>query len=56
MVEDARFLYDKGGFFAQYLSGLKSRLAALGARKVYRGGAWYWVLKEDYKQGEVFDL
>lgn len=56
MVEDARLLYDRDNFFARYLTGLKSRLAALGARKVYRGGAWYWVLKEDYQPGEVFDL
>lgn len=56
MVEDARILYDRNGFFRNYLAGLKERLNRLGARKVYRGGAWYWVLKEDYKTGEEFEL
>ncbi|MBI4715493.1 MAG: hypothetical protein HY760_06120 [Nitrospirae bacterium] len=56
MVEDARILLDKGGFLADILAALRSRLAALGSRRVWRGNAWYWILKPDLKPGEVFDL
>jgi len=56
MVEDARLLYDRDGFLAGYLSRLKARLKDLGARRVRRGGAWYWLLKENYRPGEVFEI
>jgi predicted nucleotidyltransferase len=56
MVEDARLLYDRGGFLAGYLNRLKERLRALGAKRMRRGGAWYWVVKGDYTLGEVFEL
>lgn len=56
MVEDARILYDRGGFFGAALDRLRHRLAALGAKRVWRGNAWYWDLKPDYRPGEVFDL
>lgn len=56
MVEDARLLYDRDGFLAGYLARLRKRLKDLGARRVRRGGAWYWLLKEDYKPGEVFEI
>ncbi len=56
MLDDARILYDRNGFFRNYLAGLRERLNSLGAKKVYRGGAWYWVLKENYKIGEEFEI
>ncbi|HHW29471.1 MAG TPA: nucleotidyltransferase domain-containing protein [Syntrophomonadaceae bacterium] len=56
MLDDARILYDRNGFFRNYLDDLRKRLDKLGAKKVYRGGAWYWVLKEDYKIGEEFEI
>lgn len=56
MVDDARVLYDRDGFFAQQLARLKSRLVELGARRVWKGNAWYWDLKPDYQPGEVFEL
>lgn len=56
MTEDARVLYDRGGFFAQEMEHLKVRLRQLGARRIWRGSAWYWDLKPDYKPGEVFDI
>jgi predicted nucleotidyltransferase len=56
MIEDARILYDKNGFFASFLDRLKKRLQKLGAKKIKYGGAWYWVLKEDYKAGETFEI
>jgi len=56
MVEDARLLYDRNGFFAQQLARLKDRLVDLGAKRIWKGNAWYWDLKPDYKPGEVFEL
>lgn len=56
MVEDARILYDRDGFFAGVLARLKTRLARLGARRIWRGNAWVWDLKPDYRPGEVFEL
>ncbi len=56
MVEDARILYDEGGFFAGCLDHLRSRLRQLGAQRIRRGNAWHWVLKPDLKPGEIFEL
>ena len=56
MVEDARMLYDRNGFFAQRLNLLRNRLIELGSKRIWRGNAWYWDLKPDFRPGEVFDL
>ncbi len=56
MTQDARILYDKGGFLAARLARLSARLRELGARRIVRGNAWWWDLKPDYKVGEVFSL
>lgn len=56
MVDDAIILHDRGGFFAGVLDRLRARLAALGSRRIWRGNAWYWDLKPDYKPGEIFEL
>ncbi len=56
MVEDARILYDKNDFFRHRLGRLKNRLKELGAKRVWRGSTWHWVLKPDYKPGEVIEL
>ena len=56
MIEDARILYDSGGFFEGVLKELRERLDSLGSRMVWRGNAWYWILKPDYKHGEVFEI
>jgi len=56
MVEDSRFLYDKDGFFAGRLERLRGRLKELGAKRVWRGNVWHWVLKPDYKPGEAIEL
>ena len=56
MVEDARVLYDRNGFFANELTRLRSKLTQLGAKRVWKGNVWYWDLKPDYRPGEVFDL
>jgi hypothetical protein len=56
MVEDAVVLYDRNGFFARQLTRLRDRLGELGAKRIWRGNAWYWDLKPDYQLGEVFEL
>ena len=56
MVEDAKVLFDRGRFFSGILVKLRDRLKALGAKRVWRGNAWHWVLKPDFRPGEVFEL
>jgi len=56
LVHDARILVDREGFLQGILQGLRERLAELGAQRIWRGNAWYWDLKPDYRQGEVFEL
>ena len=56
MVEDALILHDKDDFFARRLARLRERLTALGAKRIWRGNAWYWDLKPDFRPGEIFDL
>lgn len=56
MVEDARILYDKNEFFAKRLEKLRTRLRELGAKRVWKGNVWHWVLKPDYRPGEVIEL
>ena len=56
MVYHRRILYDREGFMEQYLSGLSERLKRLGAKRVKRGNAWFWVLKPDYRHPEVIEL
>jgi uncharacterized protein len=56
MIDDARLLQDTGGFFQGFLDGFRHRLQMLGARRIWRGNAWYWELKPDLKPGEVFTL
>jgi hypothetical protein len=56
MTEDAIFLEDRDGFMQRALERLRARLATLGARRVWRGNAWYWDLKPDYRAGEIFEI
>lgn len=56
MVEDAALLYDRDNFFAQRLERLRKRLRQLGAKRIWRGNAWFWDLKPDFKPGEIFEL
>ena len=56
MVEEARILHDRGEFLRVYLDGLRARLRELGARRVMRGGGYYWQLKPDLKPGELITL
>jgi predicted nucleotidyltransferase len=57
MVTAHVLLYDRDGFFAAILQRLKKRLAELGSeRRVDKDGYEYWVLKPDFKPGEVIEL
>lgn len=56
MTDDARILYDREGFFRGALDRLRQRLADLGARRIWRGNAWFWDLKPDYQAGDLFEL
>jgi len=56
MVEDARILYDREGFFRNRLERLRERLRELGAVRKWQGNAWYWDLKPDYRWGDIIEL
>lgn len=56
MIEDVKILYDKDKFFENYLSELKEKLKKLGSKKVYFKGGYYWLLKPDYKPGDIIEL
>ncbi len=56
MVEDAVIVYDKDGFFRKVLEKLEKRLRELGSKRVWMGKKWYWVLKPDYRFGDVIRI
>ncbi len=56
MVFDLKILYDKNDFFWNYLADFKKRLDKLGAKRIVQGERWYWILKPDYKWGEVLEI
>lgn len=56
MVEDARILFDQNHFFKKRLERLRIRLKELGAKRIWRGNAWYWDLKPDYRPGDIIEI
>lgn len=56
MTEDVKILYDRDNFFQNYISDLKARLNKLGSKKVFFKGGYYWLLKPDYKPGDIIEL
>jgi predicted nucleotidyltransferase len=56
MIDEARILLDPDQVLHRHLQALSARLATLGARKVERGGGYYWELKPDYRWGERITL
>ncbi len=56
MVDDARLLYDRDGFFRSVLDRLRETLTRLGSERRQRGGTRYWVLKPGLKLGEIIEL
>lgn len=57
VVEDGIIVYDRGGFIERVMEGFRSRLEALGARRIFlEDGSWYWDLKPSIKRGEVVEV
>ena len=56
MVEDAKVLFDRNGFFTRFIQSFRTKLETMGSRRVLRAGAWHWVIKPDLKPGEVIDI
>ncbi|MBI4610222.1 MAG: nucleotidyltransferase domain-containing protein [Candidatus Rokubacteria bacterium] len=56
LVEDARLLHDRDGFFRSVLARLEASLKRLGAERRVSGRTRYWVLKPDLAPGEVIEL
>jgi predicted nucleotidyltransferase len=55
MVEDAIIIFDRD-FFVKVLTRLRKKLDELGSQRVRLGKKWYWILKKDYKFGEVISI
>ncbi len=56
VVEDGILLYDRNDFFKKIIEKIKGRLNELGSKRVRIGKRWYWILKPDYKFGEVIKI
>ena len=56
MVEDAIIAYDEDDFFMKILERVRKRLEELGSKRVRMGRKWYWILKPDYRFGEVIKI
>lgn len=56
MVDEARILFDRDGFFAGVLREVEEKIQTLGARRVKVGRRWYWDLKPGTRAGEEFEL
>lgn len=56
MTDEVLILYDRADILQDYLDRLSARLQALGARRIPKGGGYYWLLKPDLGPGEDFTL
>lgn len=56
LVEDGVILYDKNEFFKNILERMREKMRELGSKRVRMGKKWFWVLKPDYKFGEVIKI
>lgn len=56
MIEDARLLFDRKATLQRRLARLRQRLVELNARRIRKGGSYYWQLKPDLKPGEEIQL
>lgn len=56
MVVDAVIVFDRDCFFEEVLKGLAERLKTLKAERKRLGKMWYWVLKRDYRPGDVIEV
>jgi len=56
MTVHVRILFDRDDFLQRRLERMRVELARLGAERHTMGDRWYWVLKKDYRPGEVFEI
>jgi predicted nucleotidyltransferase len=56
MTVDVRILVDRDNFLQRRLDRMRAELQRLGAERRTLGDRWYWVLKKDYRPGEVFEI
>jgi predicted nucleotidyltransferase len=56
MTEDAVLVYDREGFFEGILDAMRGRMAALGSRRVWLDGGWYWLLQPGAAWGERIEI
>ncbi len=56
MTVDVRILVDRDDFLRRRLDRMRAELRRLGAERRTLGDKWYWVLKKDYRPGEVFEI
>ena len=56
MVDQARILFDDRGLLRRTLDDLGQRLAAMGARRVRKGGGYYWELAPSFRWGDRIEL
>jgi hypothetical protein len=56
LVTDGKILFDEDDFLRLEIEAVRSRLKKIGAKKITRGGRWYWILKPDIKRGEVVEV
>lgn len=56
MTEDAVLVHDRDRFFAGVLDSMRGRMAALGSRRVWLEGGWYWLLQPDAAWGERIEI
>jgi len=56
LTEEGVLLYDRDGFFAGVLDGVRTSLRRLGAKRIRKGEGWYWDLKPDFKPGDMIEI
>ncbi len=56
LTDDAVIIYDRNSYFKDYLSWLNLRLQKMGAKKIYNGERWHWLIKPDYRKGDIFEI
>jgi hypothetical protein len=56
MTVHVRILFDRDDFLRRRLERMRAELRRLGAERRTHGNRWYWVLKKDYRPGEVFEI
>lgn len=56
MTEDGVILFDRDDFMENILRKWREKLRHLGAKRIWKGNSWYWLLKPDLTEGEKIEL